>query len=145
MNLTHWAEPSGSNCTVQCLSLIHIFLTSLYVYRDCSAEEFYQYLIAFEEKHISGILLKEREQISEKEKKIKLLKTYCESKKIPLIEMPKKISFWEMISFVMNRIFTKDVARLRYFKLTQDNFNTLSFGRDITSSKTCLLYTSRCV
>lgn len=41
-----------------------------------------------------------------------------------------------MISFVMNRIFTKDVARLRYFKLTQDNFNTLSFGRDITSSKT---------
>lgn len=36
----------------------------------------------------------------------------------------------------MNRIFTKDVARLRYFKLTQDNFNTLSFGRDITSSKT---------
>ena len=113
-----------------------LLLTSLYVYRDCSAEEFYQYLIAFEEKHISGILLKEREQISEKEKKIKLLKTYCESKKIPLIEMPKKISFWEMISFVMNRIFTKDVARLRYFKLTQDNFNTLSFGRDITSSKT---------
>ena len=113
-----------------------LLLTSLYVYRDCSAEEFYQYLIAFEEKHISGILLKEREQISEKEKKIKLLKTYCESKKIPLIEMPKKISFWVMISFVMNRIFTKDVARLRYFKLTQDNFNTLSFGRDITSSKT---------
>lgn len=67
-----------------------LLLTSLYVYRDCSAEEFYQYLIAFEEKHISGILLKEREQISEKEKKIKLLKTYCESKKIPLIEMPKK-------------------------------------------------------
>ena len=45
-----------------------LLLTSLYVYRDCSAEEFYQYLIAFEEKHISGILLKEREQISEKEK-----------------------------------------------------------------------------
>ena len=49
-----------------------LLLTSLYVYRDCSAEEFYQYLIAFEEKHISGILLKEREQISEKEKKIKV-------------------------------------------------------------------------
>ena len=28
-----------------------LLLTSLYVYRDCSAEEFYQYLIAFEEKH----------------------------------------------------------------------------------------------
>ena len=25
-----------------------LLLTSLYVYRDCSAEEFYQYLIAFE-------------------------------------------------------------------------------------------------
>lgn len=32
-----------------------LLLTSLYVYRDCSAEEFYQYLIAFEEKAISGI------------------------------------------------------------------------------------------
>ena len=114
-----------------------ILITSLYTYRTCSTQKFRKCLNQFTEKKISGFFVKEREEleIEEKEKKLYILQQYCKKEKIPLIRIPKHISFWEIITFVMNKIYTEEVARLKYFKLTHDNFNTITFTNEGSNNK----------
>lgn len=105
-----------------------ILLTSLWVYKECRNETFIKYLEQYSEKKLSGIILKKRTSEKDLELKRDLLRKYCADQRIPLLEMPEELEYWPVIKYVMNQVFDKDIARLKYFKLTHDNFNMLSFS-----------------
>lgn len=53
-----------------------------------------------------------------------LLEKHCKKYEIPLVEIPEDFYYWGIIRHVMIQVFDKDTARLKYFKITHDNFNT---------------------
>ena len=105
-----------------------ILLTSLRVYKEYRNETFIKYLEQYSEKKLSGIILKKINSEKDLESKRDLLRKYCKDQRIPLLEMPEELEYWPVIKYVMSQVFDKDIARLKYFKLTHDNFNMLSFS-----------------
>ena len=73
---------------------------------------------------ISGFIVKKKEEDDPTGKRLKLLEKYCEKYEIPLVEIPEDLYYWGIIRHVMTQVFDKDTARLKYFKITYDNFNT---------------------
>lgn len=112
-----------------------ILLTSLYVYEGCSINEFRTYLTSLLEKNVSGFIVKKREEIDDQRKKIEILKKFCIQKEIPLLEISSNMYYWGIIQYVMSKVYTDEVARLKYFKLTHDNFNAISFDNLISDNK----------
>lgn len=105
-----------------------ILLTSLRVYKEYRNETFIKYLEQYSEKKLSGIILKKINSEKDLESKRDFLRKYCKNQRIPLLEMPEELEYWPVIKYVMSQVFDKDIARLKYFKLTHDNFNMLSFS-----------------
>ena len=105
-----------------------ILLTSLRVYKEYRNETFIKYLEQYSEKKLSGIILKKINSEKDLESKRDFLRKYCKDQRIPLLEMPEELEYWPVIKYVMSQVFDKDIARLKYFKLTHDNFNMLSFS-----------------
>lgn len=105
-----------------------ILLTSLRVYKEYRNETFIKYLEQYSEKKLSGIILKKINSEKDLELKRDFLRKYCKDQRIPLLEMPEELEYWPVIKYVMSQVFDKDIARLKYFKLTHDNFNMLSFS-----------------
>ena len=53
-----------------------------------------------------------------------LLEKHCKKYEIPLVEIPGDFYYWGIIRYVIMQVFDKDTARLKYFKITHDSFNT---------------------
>ncbi|RHQ89235.1 PucR family transcriptional regulator [Ruminococcus sp. AF21-3] len=98
------------------------------VYKEYRNETFIKYLEQYSEKKLSGIILKKINSEKDLESKRDFLRKYCKDQRIPLLEMPEELEYWPVIKYVMSQVFDKDIARLKYFKLTHDNFNMLSFS-----------------
>ena len=64
---------------------------------------------------------------------MKLLEKHCEKYEIPLVEIPEDLYYWEIIRYVMTQVFDKDTARLKYFKITHDNFNIVTLKNNGSS------------
>lgn len=105
-----------------------ILVTSFYVYRFCSNREVEQHFEDLVQKNISGFIVKRVEEHDPGEVKFSILKKHCIKYNIPLIEIPKELYYWGIIRTVMSLVFDKEIARLKYFKITHDNFNTLSLN-----------------
>lgn len=111
-----------------------ILVTSLLVYSRCTDSEFKKILEALIiEKEISGFIIKKRKDI--KKEHLNILSSYCEKYDIPLIEMPEEMYYWGLIRYVMERVYNREIARLKYFKLTHDNFNALVLDNRIEDIK----------
>ena len=101
-----------------------MLITSFQVYLSCSDREVEQHFEDLVKSDISGFIVKKREEDDPTGKRLELLEKHCEKYEIPLVEIPEDLYYWEIIRYVMTQVFDKDTARLKYFKITHDNFNT---------------------
>ena len=101
-----------------------MLITSFQVYLSCSDREVEQHFGDLVKSDISGFIVKKKEEDDPTGKRLKLLEKYCEKYEIPLVEIPEDLYYWGIIRHVMTQVFDKDTARLKYFKITYDNFNT---------------------
>ena len=62
--------------------------------------------------------------------KIELLLEFANTHGIPVLEVPFEISFRDIMSRIMERLFNEEVTRLKYFKTTHDNFAALALSPD---------------
>ena len=53
-----------------------------------------------------------------------LLEKHCKKYEIPLVEISEDSYYWGIIRYVIMQVFDKATARLKYFKITHDSFNT---------------------
>ena len=101
-----------------------ILITSFQVYLSCSDREVEQHFEDLVKSDISGFIVKKRKEYDPTGRRLSLLEKHCKKYEIPLVEIPGDFYYWGIIRHVMTQVFDKDTARLKYFKITHDNFNT---------------------
>ena len=101
-----------------------ILITSLQVYLSCSDREVEQHFEDLVKSEISGFIVKKRKEYDPTGRRLSLLEKHCKKYEIPLVEIPGDFYYWEIIRYVIMQVFDKDTARLKYFKITHDSFNS---------------------
>ena len=107
-----------------------VLLTGLYAFRSCSMEDFKNYIDELVKKKISALILKRGKPVEGAEDKVEYLIQFSRKHTIPILEMPFEISFRDVMSRLMERLFNEEVTRLKYFKTTHDNFSALVLGSE---------------
>lgn len=107
-----------------------VLLTGLYAFRSCSMEDFQNYIDELVKKKISALILKRGKPVDGAEGKVEYLIEFSRKHKIPILEVPFEISFRDIMSRLMERLFNEEVTRLKYFKTTHDNFSALVLGSE---------------
>lgn len=107
-----------------------VLLTGLYAFRSCSMEDFKNYIDELVKKKISALILKRGKPVERAEDKVEYLIQFSRKHTIPILEMPFEISFRDVMSRLMERLFNEEVTRLKYFKTTHDNFSALVLGSE---------------
>ena len=100
-----------------------ILITSFQVYLSCNDREVEQHFEDLVKSDISGFIVKKRKEYDPTGRRLSLLEKHCKKYEIPLVEIPGDLYYWGIIRHVMMQVFDKDTARLKYFKITHDNFN----------------------
>ena len=107
-----------------------VLLTGLYAFRSCSVEEFQKYINELTKKSVSALIMKRGRKVENADIKIELLREFANTHGIPVLEVPFEISFRDIMSRIMERLFNEEVTRLKYFKTTHDNFAALALSPD---------------
>lgn len=111
-----------------------MLITNFQVYLSCSDREVEQHFEDLVKSDISGFIVKKREEDDPTGMRLKLLEKHCEKYEIPLVEIPEDLYCWGIIRHVMTQVFDKETARLKYFKITHDNFNTFTLKNNGSSN-----------
>ena len=101
-----------------------ILITSFPVYLSCSDREVEQHFEDLVKSDISGFIVKKRKEYDPTGRRLSLLEKHCKKYEIPLLEIPEDFYYWGIIRYVIMQVFDKATARLKYFKITHDSFNT---------------------
>ena len=101
-----------------------ILMTSFQVYLSCSDREVEQHFEDLVKSDISGFIVKKRKEYDPTGRRLSLLEKHCKKYEIPLVEISEDSYYWGIIRYVIMQVFDKATARLKYFKITHDNFNT---------------------
>lgn len=101
-----------------------ILITSFQVYLSCNDREVEQHFEDLVKSDISGFIVKKRKEYDPTGRRLSLLEKHCKKYEIPLVEISEDSYYWGIIRYVTMQVFDKATARLKYFKITHDNFNT---------------------
>ena len=101
-----------------------ILITSFQVYLSCSDREVEQHFEDLVKSDISGFIVKEGKEYDPTGRRLSLLEKHCKKYEIPLVEISEDFYYWGIIRYVIMQVFDKATARLKYFKITHDSFNT---------------------
>lgn len=100
-----------------------ILITSFQVYLSCNDREIEQHFEDLVKSDISGFIVKKRKEYDPTGRRLSLLEKHCKKYEIPLVEISEDLHYWGIIRYVIMQVFDKATARLKYFKITHDNFN----------------------
>ena len=100
-----------------------ILITSFQVYLSCNDREVEQHFEDLVKSEISGFIVKKRKEYDPTGRRLSLLEKHCKKYEIPLVEISEDLHYWGIIRYVIMQVFDKATARLKYFKITHDNFN----------------------
>ena len=100
-----------------------ILITSFQVYLSCNDREVEQHFEDLVKSDISGFIVKKRKEYDPTGRRLSLLEKHCKKYEIPLVEISEDLHYWGIIRYVIMQVFDKVTARLKYFKITHDNFN----------------------
>lgn len=105
-----------------------ILLTGLYAFKFCTLDEFKTHIYELEKKKISALIFKRGRIVEQVDEKIAFLEKFAKTSTIPVLEVPFEVSFKDIISQIMEQLFSEEVKRLKYFKTTHDNFEVLTLS-----------------
>lgn len=111
-----------------------VLLTGLYAFRSCTTEEFQKYTEGLADKSVTAIIIKRGRAVEKVDEKIHFLTEFSNTRQIPLLEVPFEVSFRDVISFIMERLFNEEMTRLKFFKTTHDNFAAIALSCNSTET-----------
>lgn len=112
-----------------------VLLTGLYAFQGCTLEKFKGYIYQLPQKNVSALFVKRGRMVTFEKEKIAFLLEFSRNYEIPLVEIPFEVSFRDILSLIMQRLFNDEVTRLKYFKTTHDNFAALPFSSDSSENE----------
>ena len=111
-----------------------ILITSFQVYLSCNDREVEQHFEDLVKSDISGFIVKKRKEYDPTGRRLSLLEKHCKKYEIPLVEISEDLYYWGIIRYVIMQVFDKATARLKYFKITHDNFNAFILNNNGSSN-----------
>ena len=111
-----------------------ILITSFQVYLSCNDREVEQHFEDLVKSDISGFIVKKRKEYDPTGRRLSLLEKHCKKYQIPLVEISEDLYYWGIIRYVIMQVFDKATARLKYFKITHDNFNAFILNNNGSSN-----------
>ena len=111
-----------------------ILITSFQVYLSCNDREVEQHFEDLVKSDISGFIVKKRKEYDPTGRRLSLLEKHCKKYEIPLVEISEDSYYWGIIRYVIMQVFDKATARLKYFKITHDNFNAFILNNNGSSN-----------
>ena len=112
-----------------------ILITSFQVYLSCNDREVEQHFEDLVKSDISGFIVKKRKEYDPTGRRLSLLEKHCKKYEIPLVEISEDSYYWGIIRYVIMQVFDKATARLKYFKITHDNFNAFVLNNNGSCNK----------
>ena len=109
-----------------------ILLTSFFIYENCTISQYEAHIQNLIDKGVSGFIIKNRGNIKNFNIKLDILKRLCTENDIVLFQLSQKKHYWDIIRYILKKIFDPEIALLKYHKVTNDNFKEYIFDREAT-------------
>lgn len=100
-----------------------LLLTSLRVYDNLDKNTVIYHLEEFNKKGVSGFVVKRRNDTVPHKELFELFIHFCDAHRIPVLELPQNISYWDVLKYVLCHIYDLDIAKYLYNEIVQDQIN----------------------
>ena len=100
-----------------------LLLTSLRVYDNFDKNTVIYHLEELNKNGVSGFVVKRRKDTAHQKELFELFIHFCDTHRIPVLELPKNISFWAVLKYVLCHACNLVIAKYVYNKIVQDQIN----------------------
>lgn len=81
------------------------------------------HLEEFNKKGVSGFVVKRRNDTVLHKELFELFIHFCDAHRIPVLELPQNISYWDVLKYVLCHVYDLDIAKYLYNEIVQDQIN----------------------
>lgn len=100
-----------------------LLLTSLRVYDNLDKNTVFYHLEELNKKGVSGFVVKRRNDTVHQKELFELFIHFCDAHRIPVLELPHNISYWDVLKYVLCHVYDLDIAKYLYSEIVQDQIN----------------------
>ena len=101
-----------------------VLITRMYAFQGCTLEEYRQNVCRLSQLNISAVVVKRGETLNQE--RLEVLLSLAGKNNIPVIHIPSEIPYSSIMYPVMERLFSAEITKLKYFKSTYDSFASIS-------------------
>lgn len=102
-----------------------LLLTSLMVYEKLDERMMLSHLEELNKKQVSGFIVKKIQNTAHQNKLFETLLFFCNEHSIPVLEVPQDFNCWAIIKYLLSQVYSIEIAKAVYSKMTRDEFNRL--------------------
>ena len=100
-----------------------LLLTSLKAYENLNENTVLYHLEELYKKKVVGFAVKRVQDRSQQIKLFDVFMQFCNKYNIPVLELPENVTYWSVIKFLLPKIYSYEVAKMIYSKITHDDIN----------------------
>ena len=102
-----------------------LLLTSLMVYEKLDERMMLSHLEELNKKQVCGFIVKRIQNTAHQNKPFETLLLFCNKHSIPVLEVPQDFNCWAIIKYLLSQVYSIEIAKAVYSKMTRDEFNRL--------------------
>ena len=102
-----------------------LLLTSLMVYEKLDERMMLSHLEELNKKQVCGFIVKRIQNTAHQNKPFETLLLFCNKHSIPVLEVPQDFNCWAIIKYLLSQVYSIEIAKVVYSKMTRDEFNRL--------------------
>ena len=102
-----------------------LLLTSLMVYEKLDERMMLSHLEELNKKQVCGFIVKRIQNTAHQNKPFETLLLFCNKHSIPVSEVPQDFNCWAIIKYLLSQVYSIEIAKAVYSKMTRDEFNRL--------------------
>ena len=102
-----------------------LLLTSLMVYEKLDERMMLSHLEELNKKQVCGFIVKRIQNTAHQNKLFETLLLFCNKHSISVLEVPQDFNFWAIIKYLLSQVYSIEITKAVYSKMTRDEFNRL--------------------
>lgn len=100
-----------------------LLLTSLKAYEKLNENTVLYHLEELYKNKVGGFAVRRVQDTVQQKKLFELFMQFCNKYNIPVLELPENVTYWSVIKFLLPKIYSYEVAKMIYSKITHDDIN----------------------
>ena len=95
------------------------------VYEKLDERMMLSHLEELNKKQVCGFIVKRIQNTAHQNKPFETLLLFCNKHSIPVLEVPQDFNCWAIIKYLLSQVYSIEIAKVVYSKMTRDEFNRL--------------------